>query len=140
MAMEKHAHGRAKNKRKVRSPSRSASSSSSSQTKHTSKRGKNTFLYDIRKSVQPPTFSGGANTKPETVLSFLGTVEDLFEGELTDKEKVRAVSFLLREQAHLWWTRVKTDREEANKDPVETWSKFKKLFLEYFYHVIIFRI
>ena len=82
--------------------------------------------------MQPPTFSGGANVKPETVLSFLGTVENLFEGELSDKEKVRAVSFLLRERAHLWWTRVKTDREEANKGPVETWSKFKKLFLEYF--------
>ena len=45
---------------------------------------------------------------------------------------MRAISFLLRERAHLWWTRVKTDREEANKDPLETWSKFKKLFLEYF--------
>ena len=89
-------------------------------------------MQDIRKSVQPPTFLGGANIKLEAVLSFSRTVENLFEGELSDKEKVRAIFFMLRERAHLWWTRIKIDREEANKDPVETWSKFKKLFLEYF--------
>ena len=119
-------------KMKAKSPSRSASSSSSTRPSHTFERGRNYLLHDIRKNVQPPTYSGGANVRPETVLSFLGTVENLFEGELSDKEKVRAVSFLLRERAHLWWTRVKTDREEAIKGPVETWSKFKKLFLEYF--------
>ena len=121
MAMENHAHSREHKKRKARSPSRSASSSSSTRPSHTFERGRNSLLQDIRKNVQPPTFSGGANVKPETVLSFLGTVENLFEDELSDKEKVRAVSFLLRERAHLWWTRVKTDREEANKGPVETW-------------------
>ena len=84
--------------------------------------------------MQPPTFLGGANIKPEVILSFLGTVENLFEGELSDKEKVRAILFfLLREQAHLWCTHVKIDKEEANKDPKETWSRFKKLFLEYFF-------
>jgi hypothetical protein len=36
------------------------------------------------------------------------------------------------ERAHLWWTYVKTNREEANKGPMEKWSKFKKLFLEHF--------
>jgi hypothetical protein len=95
MAMEKHAYGREKNKKKARFPSRSVSSSSSTHTTHTSERGKNTLLFDIRKSVQPPTFLGGANTKPEAILSFLGTVENLFDGELSDKEKVRAVSFFV---------------------------------------------
>ena len=96
MAMEKHAHGE-KRKRKARSPSRSTSSSSSTHPTHTSERGKNTFLHDICKSVQPPTFLGGANIKPEVVLSFLGSVgKNLFEGELSDKEKVRAIPFVER--------------------------------------------
>ena len=85
---------------KARSPSHYAASSSSTRPSHTFEKGRNTLLHDIRKSVQPPTFSGGANVKPETVLSFLSTVENLFEGELSDKEKVKAVSFLLRERAH----------------------------------------
>ena len=89
MAMEKHAHGRGKKK----SPSRSNSSSSSTHPSHTFERGENTLLHDIRKSVQPPTFLGGANIKPEAVVSFLRTVENLFEGELSDKEKVKAVFF-----------------------------------------------
>ena len=80
MVIGKHAQSRKKNKRKARSPSCSASSSSSTHPSHTFEKGKNTLLHDIRKSVQPPTFLGGANTKPEAVLSFLGTVENLFEG------------------------------------------------------------
>ena len=59
-------------------------------------------------------------------------VENLFKGELSKNDKVRAISFLLRKRTHLWWTRVNTDREEATKGHVETWSKFKKLLLEYF--------
>ena len=99
---------------------------------HMFERGKNTLLHDIHKSVQPPIFSGGANIKPEAILSFLRMVEKLFKGELSDKDKVRAVSFLLTGWAHFWWTHVKTDREEVNKNPVQTWFKFKKLFLEHF--------
>ena len=76
---------------------------------------KNNLLHDIHKSVQPPTYSGGVNLKLEAHLSFLGTVENLFEREFLEKEKVKAVSFLLRERAHLWWTYVKTNEEVANK-------------------------
>ena len=75
MAMEKHAHGRDNNKRKARPPSRFASSSSSTHPSHTFEKGKNTLLHNICKSVQPPIFSHGANTKLEAFLLFLGTVE-----------------------------------------------------------------
>ena len=92
MAMEKHAHGCEKNKRKAKSPSRSTSSSSTHPS-HTFERGKNTLLHDICKSVQPPTFTSGANIKHEAFLSFLGTEQNLFEGELSDKEKVRAIFY-----------------------------------------------
>ena len=81
---------------------------------------KNNLLHEICKSVQPPTFFGGVNLKPEAILSFLGTVENLFDGELSEKDKVRTVSFLLREQAHLWRTHIKANREEANKGHIET--------------------
>ena len=87
MAMEKHVQGRENDTRKARSPSHYASSSSSTHPSHTFEKGKNTLLHDIRKSVQPPIFSSGANTKFEAVLLFLRTVENLFEGELSDKEK-----------------------------------------------------
>ena len=46
--------------------------------------------------------------------SFLGTVENMFDEEFLEKEKVRAISFVLRDRAHLWWIRVKTDKEENN--------------------------
>ena len=45
---------------------------------------------------------------------------------------MKAIFFLPRKQTHIWWTCVKTDREEANKGPMEKWYKFKKLYLEYF--------
>ena len=70
-------------------------SSSSTHPSHTFERGRNTFLHDIHKNVQPLTLSGIANVKHETLLSFLEPVEILFEGELSDKEKVRAVSFFV---------------------------------------------
>ena len=82
--------------------------------------------------MQPPTFSGGTNLKPEAILSFLGMVENLFKGELLEKDKTRDVYFLLREQAHLWWICIKADKKKANKGLVETRSNFKKLFLECF--------
>ena len=96
MAMEKRTNDHEKNKRKARSPSRSISSSSTTHPSHTFERGKNTLLHNIHKSVQPPTFSGGANIKPAAVLSFLGTVKNLFEEELSDKEKLRAFFFFER--------------------------------------------
>ena len=51
--------------------------------------------------MQPPTFSGGVNLKLEATLSFLRMVENLFEGELSEKVKVRAISFSLRERGGL---------------------------------------
>ena len=80
-------------------------------------------MHDIHKRVQPPTFSGGVNLKLEATLSFLRMVENLFEGELSEKVKVRAIFFFVERTR---WTRVKVDREETNKGPMETWSKFKK--------------
>ena len=82
--------------------------------------------------MQPLTFSGGVNLKLEAILLFLGTVENFYEGELSEKDKGRTIFLLLRERAYLWWARVKADRKEANNGHVETWSKFMKLFLEYF--------
>ena len=101
--MENHAHSREHKKRKARSPSRSASSSSSSSTRpsHTFEKGINTLLQDIRKSVQSPTFSGGANVKPETVLWFLGTVENLFEDELSQGEIESSFFFVERTSSPL---------------------------------------
>jgi hypothetical protein len=62
-------------------------------------------------------------------------VENLFDGELLEKEKILVVSFLLITQAHLWSTCVKTNKEDVDKGHVKTWPKFKELFLEFFYHV-----
>lgn len=59
-------------------------------------KGKNNILHDIRKSLQPHIFSGGVNIEPEAILSFLGMVENLSEGELSKKEKVKAIPFLLK--------------------------------------------
>ena len=41
--------------------------------------------------MQPPTFFGGVNLKLDIVLLFLGMVENLFEGEFSEKEKARAL-------------------------------------------------
>ena len=99
-------------KRKARSPFFSSKTSSSSSKQETEGReenkkrkkdiGKNNILHDICKSVQSPIFSGGVNLKPKAILSFLGMVKNLFERELLEKDKVRAISFLLRERANFW--------------------------------------
>jgi hypothetical protein len=41
---------------------------------------------------------------------------------------MRAMSFMLRKQTRLWWTRVKTDRKEANKGHVEKCLSSKNCF------------
>lgn len=65
--------------------------------------------------MQSPTFSSGITLSTRQFLSLLGMVEILFDGELLEKEKMGAVSFLLNDRAFFWWTRIKTNREETNK-------------------------
>jgi hypothetical protein len=50
-------------------------------------------LHNIRKSIQP-TLCGGVYLKLEVVLSFLGTMKNLFEEELLEKENLGAIFIL----------------------------------------------
>jgi hypothetical protein len=54
------------------------------------------------KSAHPLTFYVGVNLKPKPILSFLKLVENLFNGEFSKKEKVRAIFLLtLPHEAHV---------------------------------------
>jgi hypothetical protein len=88
-------------------------------------------MSDVKNLAYQPRF-GGRNSKPKEVISFLFIVEDLFTNRYQKKDKIKAIVVLLKDKARVWFDTLKRDRENWGLGCIETWTLFKKLFLQQF--------
>jgi hypothetical protein len=89
--------------------------------------------------VKPSNFHGKDNTTPKELISFLNILEELFGEDYKKAKQVRITMVMLQSKAKVWWGHVKMDHEACKQPPMNTWSKFKRIFnVQYMLEIIIF--
>ncbi|XP_022929050.1 uncharacterized protein LOC111435758 isoform X4 [Cucurbita moschata] len=83
------------------------------------------------KRVDPQTFNGSSDDPTETQL-WLRSIETMFELiNCPDDQKVRCATFMLRDDAELWWQ--STSEIISPEGCVISWAEFKDAFMEEYY-------
>ena len=78
----------------------------------------------------PPAFRGGYN--PEGAREWISELEKIFETmECPEDKKVTYATFMLKEEAHHWWTNNRRLVEVAGV--AVCWDDFKAIFLEKYF-------
>jgi len=77
---------------------------------------------DIHKMVKHSKFHGKDNTTFEDVMSFLETLEELFEEDYKKVKQVRIAIVMLWAKTKVWWGQVKANHKAHSQPPMNTWA------------------
>ena len=89
-------------------------------------------LYERFRKQQPPTFEGGAD--PLLAEQWMGTMSVILDFmRVEGRDRVDCASYMLRNDARIWWEVVGQRRDTATM----TWEEFKSIFNEKYYSVAV---
>ncbi len=80
---------------------------------------------EFQKMTHLPKFHDRPNISAPKVSSFIGILEEFFNEDYLDVDKIQAASLQMRRKAKKWLIQVK-ERLEG----VTTWAKFQWVFME----------
>jgi hypothetical protein len=72
--------------------------------------------------AKPSNFHSKDNTTFEDVMSFLKTLEELFDEDYKKAKQIRITIVMLQGKAKVWWGQVKTNHEAHDQPPVNIWA------------------
>jgi hypothetical protein len=64
----------------------------------------------------------GKDTTFEDVMSFLETLEELFEEDYKEVKQVRIAIVMLWAKTKVWWGQVKANHKARGQPPMNTWA------------------
>ena len=89
-------------------------------------------LYERFRKQQPPTFEGGAD--PLLAEQWMGTMSVILDFmRVEGRDRVDCASYMLRNDARIWWEVVEQRRDTTTM----TWEEFKSVFNEKYYSVAV---
>ena len=88
-------------------------------------------LYERFRKQHPPTFESGPDPWAEQWMNMISSILDFMRVE--GNERVACASYMLREDAHIWWDVVSQRRNIA----IMTREEFRNIFNEKYYSVTV---
>lgn len=73
-----------------------------------------------------------SSLKPNEFIDWLSAIEKVFEYREYPDKKCKVVVLKFKNNASLWWEKVKKYRNQASKEKLHSWEKFKKLLKKRF--------